>query len=446
MSRKLGRRLPWLGMVTVFVVGCGSHFQSIFPGPEEETADSAACCGNTIAAYARAPLLENPGFESGLTGWESWGPSDLTASSNSGNQALRLNSGGGRGQEVSYRLKTGATYELKVQARSTDTTGTVRFGIKYFDAGNGSLGENSTVVNTGSYSEKTVRFQMPPSVSSAKVFATHDGIAGSVADFDDFSLVMVQSPVYPPPLPPISAFLKSQPNGPDGDWTLVFDESFADDGLDLATWNRGLWYDYPTSNELQAYAPASVTVAGGLLSLTAERKSSTTSSGDLMAYSSGAITTRDKFTFTFGAIEARMKLPSGRGLHSTFWLLPAGRRAPPIMTVADAFGHEPTVVSSNYTWPDDFGLSHALSVRTAHSENLSAGFHTYTLLWQPEEVSFYLDGSRVGTYRGDFVLRDPAFLILNLAVGGDKAGSPDAGVNFPQNLWVDYVRIWQHPL
>jgi beta-glucanase (GH16 family) len=38
---------------------------------------------------------------------------------------------------------------------------------------------------------------------------------------------------------------------------------------------------------------------------------------------------------------------------------------------------------------------------------------------------------------------DPLFLLLNVAVGGNWPGSPDATSSFPQVMLVDYVRVYQ---
>jgi beta-glucanase (GH16 family) len=35
------------------------------------------------------------------------------------------------------------------------------------------------------------------------------------------------------------------------------------------------------------------------------------------------------------------------------------------------------------------------------------------------------------------------YVILNLAVGGDWAGSPNSSTPFPSTMKVDYVRVWQ---
>ncbi len=39
---------------------------------------------------------------------------------------------------------------------------------------------------------------------------------------------------------------------------------------------------------------------------------------------------------------------------------------------------------------------------------------------------------------------NPFYAILNLAVGGDFDGNPDASTTFPQTMLVDYVRYYQY--
>jgi beta-glucanase (GH16 family) len=40
-------------------------------------------------------------------------------------------------------------------------------------------------------------------------------------------------------------------------------------------------------------------------------------------------------------------------------------------------------------------------------------------------------------------LQQNFFLILNIAVGGNWPGSPDATTVFPQRMYVDYIRVFQ---
>ncbi|MEU5281109.1 hypothetical protein AB0G87_32415 [Streptomyces asoensis] len=44
---------------------------------------------------------------------------------------------------------------------------------------------------------------------------------------------------------------------------------------------------------------------------------------------------------------------------------------------------------------------------------------------------------------GPWIFDHPHYVILNLAVGGDWPGPPDAGTPFPARMLVDYVRIFR---
>lgn len=77
---------------------------------------------------------------------------------------------------------------------------------------------------------------------------------------------------------------------------------------------------------------------------------------------------------------------------------------------------------------------------------LSAGFHTYGVDWEPDHITFYLDGAAVGTVTDPTLIpHQPMYPIMNLAVGGTWGGPPDARTQFPATMDVDYIRVWQAP-
>ena len=45
--------------------------------------------------------------------------------------------------------------------------------------------------------------------------------------------------------------------------------------------------------------------------------------------------------------------------------------------------------------------------------------------------------------KANWVFDNPFYIILNVAIGGDWPGSPDSSTVFPQNMYIDYVRIYQ---
>ena len=70
--------------------------------------------------------------------------------------------------------------------------------------------------------------------------------------------------------------------------------------------------------------------------------------------------------------------------------------------------------------------------------------------WSPDSLAFFVDQTMyVKRTRADlrpgwkWVFDKPFFLILNLAVGGDWPGPPDLSTRFPQEMLVDYVRVYE---
>ena len=65
--------------------------------------------------------------------------------------------------------------------------------------------------------------------------------------------------------------------------------------------------------------------------------------------------------------------------------------------------------------------------------------------WQPDHISWYVDGVKRRTDYTDAanIPHEKMYVLLNLAVGGDWPGAPNAGTPLPSNYDVDWVRIWQ---
>ncbi len=75
-------------------------------------------------------------------------------------------------------------------------------------------------------------------------------------------------------------------------------------------------------------------------------------------------------------------------------------------------------------------------------------FHTYRLEWNASTVQWFVDGALYETQTSQSPFDAPFFFLMNLAVGGHYVGDPtisaiNAGTVFPQELQVDYVRVYQ---
>ncbi len=70
--------------------------------------------------------------------------------------------------------------------------------------------------------------------------------------------------------------------------------------------------------------------------------------------------------------------------------------------------------------------------------------------WEPDVIRFYVDDVLYSTRMREelqpgwkWPFDHPFFLLLNVAVGGDWPGKPDATTVFPQIMLVDYVRVYR---
>lgn len=436
---------------TIFaLLGCGSAFRAQFSATySDDTVGGGGTGGGGNDYEDDTPiptnLVRNAGFESSYNYWEDWGSrSLLTSDVHKGSRSLRVigSSTGGAGQEMIYRIKTGATYKLSAYGRIGRSDDRVYIGMRFFDLNNATIADRRVALTSLNYALHETTFTVPEGASSAKVYFWKESTGNSFADVDEFSLVMVGSPPMPPTKPVISNPNNFRPSGPTGTWKLVLNETFDGSSLNTSIWNTGLWFNTTINNELQAYRPENVRVSGGHLNLVAERRAAVTTWGEAMNYASGAITTRNKFTFTFGAVEARLKSPRGKGLWPAFWILPNGKRSPPEINVMDILGHQTTVANFSYRYFDFEGQGRSV-LGAATGVDFAADFHTFTLEWSPTSIRFFVDGVLRGSYTGESVLRDPGFILLNLAVGGTWPGSPSSTTIFPQTYEVDYVRVWQ---
>jgi beta-glucanase (GH16 family) len=73
----------------------------------------------------------------------------------------------------------------------------------------------------------------------------------------------------------------------------------------------------------------------------------------------------------------------------------------------------------------------------------------FSVLWQENNISWYLDDQLFYSINSSQMNGQPYpfnaqfFFIMNIAVGGNWPGYPDASTQFPQTMVVDYVRVFQ---
>lgn len=243
-------------------------------------------------------------------------------------------------------------------------------------------------------------------------------------------------------------------------WRLVWADEFDQkDGstIDPSKWSVVLGGKGFGNKELESYTDRSENLRQehGNLVIEARREPYTGADGVARDYTSARIETRGKFEQTYGRFEARMKLPTGKGMWPAFWLLggdikAAGWPGCGEIDIMENIG-DPTRIYGTLHGPGYSG-SHGISAHTdvAQDQPVDSNFHIYSVEWSPEKIVFSVDGVAYATRTKDdlpagttWVYNHPFFILLNLAVGGLWPGYPDATTRFPQQMLVDYVRVYQ---
>jgi beta-glucanase (GH16 family) len=232
---------------------------------------------------------------------------------------------------------------------------------------------------------------------------------------------------------------------------------------DPANWSFDLGTNWG-NNELQCYTGratnASLDGAGHLV-ITARQESysapetrgSAASPCVGNSYTSARLTTEGLRQHREGRFEARIKVPTSTGIWPAFWLLGAdvatvGWPTTGEIDILENFGRTPSAVFSALHGPRYSG-SNALTRRY----DLPAGrfdddFHTFAVEWTSDRINWFVDSTLYHSIKrsyvpGDWVFDHEFYLLLNLAVGGGPPGPPDGSTTFPQQMLVDWTRVYR---
>jgi len=254
-------------------------------------------------------------------------------------------------------------------------------------------------------------------------------------------------------------------------WSLVWYDEFEVAGVpDSHKWSFDIWPARKVNDEDQAYTDRlkNVRVVDGMLVIEAHKEAYAGAQ-----YTSGRLHSQGKGDFLYGRAEIRAKLPEGQGTWPAIWMLSsqpyryattcdgvvdwqsaAGCDAWPNSGEIDIMEHvgfdmgiiHGTVHNKAYYWKNFEQRKGSVEVADA-----SDAFHTYAIEWTPDELRFFVDDTHYFSYQNEgdgwqgWPYDHAYHLILNLAVGGmwGRAGGPIDDLIFPQQLQVDYVRIYR---
>lgn len=233
------------------------------------------------------------------------------------------------------------------------------------------------------------------------------------------------------------------------------------------------------NNELQIYQSDNIIVRNGKLTIEARQEGATT------GYTSARISTDQKadfgeftlfitkvYTFqcsfssifsfnktvedVFGRFEARIRVPIGQGIWPAFWMLPSDwiygdwPKSGEI-DIMENVG-EPGLNHGTIHFGDTFHQFQGASIGLPNGVSFADDYHVFAVdreqnlvRWIMDDV-VYLEKTSGDIGADTWPFNERFNILLNVAVGGNWPGNPDATTTFPQSMDVDYVRVYSKPL
>jgi beta-glucanase (GH16 family) len=231
-------------------------------------------------------------------------------------------------------------------------------------------------------------------------------------------------------------------------WVMVWSDEFESTTLDNSKWNFDIGGNGWGNNESQYYtnSPTNFSIAGGEATITAREEQFGTND-----YTSSKILSKGLFDLKFGKIEARIKCPMGKGIWPAFWMLGSNisQVSWPACGEIDVMEHinNDTKINGTAHW-DNVGHVYMGGISTLDASE----YHIYAVEWTSTNIKWFADGNLYyqlninNGVNGTNEFQLPFYLILNLAVGGDWPGYPDATTVFPAEMKIDYVRVYKDQL
>lgn len=238
-------------------------------------------------------------------------------------------------------------------------------------------------------------------------------------------------------------------------WELQWSDEFDYTGpIDAEKWlfetGGGGW----GNGELQYYTDGNnAKVENGTLIIEARKEQH--GSND---FTSSRINSKPEFDFLYGRIEVKAKLPSTKGSWPAIWTLPTNwiYGSWPSCGEIDIMEHS---ILSGYGYV--FGTIHTGAYNHSIDTQKSGGiqlddvtntYHTYAIEWYPDHIDWYVDDINIFTFENEYKTTEewpydiPHHLLLNIAVGGGLGGDVDYNGTWPQQMIIDYVRVYDFKL
>lgn len=331
-----------------------------------------------------------------------------------------------------------------------------------------SVDEETKTIELQATAENTIRYDLHLNESVVALLSSTDGyFVFSVDDFGTYTasvraygssgkylsvdkIVEVIDPATNEPVPLDQGYFS--PESYDG-YEMVWSDEFTGNSLNTSDWTYEIGDGCPGNcgwgnNELEYYRAENTEVGDDVLTITAKMQSF-----GGKQYTSSRLITKDKQSFQYGRVDIRALLPKGQGIWPALWMLGSNISTVgwpqcgeiDIMEMVGGTNGDNTVHGTLH-W-DVGGHAYQGGSTTLNDGTFADEYHVFSIVWDQNWIRWYVNnnqyyslsisGADMTEFHQDF------FFIFNVAVGGNWPGSPDHTTVFPQQMKVDYIRVFQ---
>lgn len=248
-------------------------------------------------------------------------------------------------------------------------------------------------------------------------------------------------------------------------YKLIWADEFDVDGApNPANWTyeKG----FVRNHELQYYQPENARCEKGMLIIEAKKEDKPNpafiadnkdwrKSRATINYTSSCLLSRGLQTWQYGRFEIRAKINISAGLWPAWWTLGVDKGWPgngeidimeyyrgKLLANIACLGADRKAEWFSNTFPAD----------SLGGTKWADQFHVWRMDWDEQAIALYLDDRLLNSVTLDKLInkdgsgfnpfKQPHYMLLNLAIGGDNGGDPSRTV-FPNRFEVDWVRVYQ---
>lgn len=248
-------------------------------------------------------------------------------------------------------------------------------------------------------------------------------------------------------------------------YKLIWSDEFNNNGMpDTAKWR--FESGFARNNEAQWYQQENAVCQEGYLVITGKKENrpnpnfiegSTNwkTNRKNIRFTSASAVMKKEHAFQYGKVQVRAKIDAQPGLWPAIWTLGVSGEWPSNGEV-DIMEYYKDSILANFAFAAQKRYNAIwdvakVSVDSLGGKNWADQFHVWTLLWDENQMQIFVDDLLLNTINlnktinksdGQNPFRQPHYILLNLAMGGNRGGSLE-NTKLPSKYLIDYVRVYQ---